>query len=304
MARGYKRSRASFSGCVKIIPYMNSTRFYTAIQRMLSPLKGKGFRKYAAVRFVLSYMRPVSAQINGFTMKLDRTDETISRMILAGDFESFETGIIKNIVKTGFSVLDIGANIGYYSLVCAELVGPEGKVYAFEPTPRTFEILKCNIHNNGFDAIVAPYQYGVSNVNQKAQLYINDYNKGDNRLYKSADMKSIDIDLVTIDSFLKPSGKIDVIKMDIQGAEALAVKGMSQLLQKDKPIIVMEFWPHRIKRLGIEPKEMLQDLVTIGYSFQDIEEHNKKIVSITAEDLLKKYPDETELATNIICTIN
>lgn len=282
---------------------MNSTRFYTVIQHMLSPFKGKGFRKYAIVRFVLSYMRPSKAKINGFIMKLDRTDETISRMILAGDFESFETAIVKTYIKNGFHVLDIGANIGYYSLVFASLVGSQGKVYAFEPTPRTFQILKHNIHQNGFDSVVTPYQYGISNVNQKAQLYINDYNKGDNRLYKSADMKSVDIDLVTIDNFLKLDSKIDFIKMDIQGAEALAIKGMFQLLQKDKPTVIMEFWPHRIKRLGIEPKEMLQDLQNIGYGFQDIEEHHKKIVSITAEELLNKYPDETELATNIICTI-
>lgn len=90
---------------------------------LLAPFKGFGLRKLPIVRSILGIIKPRKAYVRGFVFNLDPTDETISRELLSNSYEPFESFLVSKLVHQGDNVVDIGANIGYYTVFLAELVG-------------------------------------------------------------------------------------------------------------------------------------------------------------------------------------
>ena len=258
---------------------------YKWFLKLVSPLKGLGLRDYRIVRFVLSVIKPRTIEINGFRMHLDRTDETGSRLLMSDSYEPTETRIMKEFVKPCMTVIDIGANIGYYTLLFARAVGKEGMVYAFEPAPQAFSLLQRNLRENNLDGIVKLFSVALSDHEGAAELFINEYNKGNNRLYKSGNMRSISIRLKRLDDVISASEHVDFIKMDIEGAEVLALRGMRELLKRDRPVIVMEYWPRRFKKLNTTVEELFEMLSALDYKFSDIDEETGAVRPMTAEEL-------------------
>ena len=271
---------------------------------LVSPLKGLGLRDYAAVRFILSLTKPRTVQINGFKMHIDRTDETLSRALMSGSYEPNETRIMMSMVKPGMTIVDIGANIGYYTLLFARAVGEGGSVYAFEPAPETFALLKRNLRENNLSHIVKLHEIALSDREGAGELFINEYNKGNNRLYNSGGMRSAPIRLKRLDDIIPPTNEhVGFIKMDIEGAEVLALRGMRELLARDKPIIVIEYWPRRFKKLNTTAEEMFEMLGVLGYKFWDIEGESGNVCQMTSEELQARYPTDRDGGTNFICSI-
>ncbi len=270
---------------------------------LMSPLKGLGLRDYAVVRFALSLTKPRTIEINGFRMHIDRTDESLSRALMSGTYEPIETRIVMDILKPGMTVVDIGASIGYYTLLFARIVGKEGTVYAFEPAPQTFTLLQRNLRENNLDENVKLVNVALSDHEGAAELFINEYNKGNNRLYNSGGMRSVPIRLKRLDDVIPTDQHVDFIKMDIEGAEVLALRGMQELLKRDKPTIIMEYWPRRFKKLGTTVEELFEMLGALGYTFSDIDERDGAVRPITAEELQRRYPTEQDGGTNFICSL-
>jgi len=102
-------------------------------------------------------------------------------LALNGEYEPVETKLILELVKPGAAILDIGANIGYYSLLFAKLTGPSGQVFAFEPDPYSYDLLQQNILENGYTNIFA-FQLGVSDQNEELVLYRDPFNNLDHRV--------------------------------------------------------------------------------------------------------------------------
>lgn len=189
-------------------------------------------------------------------------------------WEPRETQIVVEEVKEGDVVLDIGANIGYYTLLFARLVGDQGKVFAFEPDPVNFSLLERNVLINGYRNVTL-IRKAVWNETGGLRLYLDDRHKGDHRVYDSHDgRESIVIDAVRLDDYFQDcSSRIDFIKMDIQGAEAMAVDGMRLLLRRNRHVkLLTEFWPVGLKRCGIEPAVFLRMLLSWGFNVYRIEE--------------------------------
>ena len=131
--------------------------------------------------FIISLLRSNFAEIQGHKMFLDSKDSlglSINKI-----YEPFETDFVQKEIKRGDVVLDIGANIGYYTLILAKCVGKEGKVFAFEPEPNNFSLLKKNIQINGYKNVVL-VQKAVSNKNEKLMMYLNKDNIGCHTIYK------------------------------------------------------------------------------------------------------------------------
>src|SRR5258708_4633510 len=161
--------------------------------------------------------------VHGHPMVLHeaKIDRYISPALRAsGIFEPFETELAKVLIKPGDVVLDLGANIGYYTLLFARLVGPAGRVYAFEPEPANCALLKKNVELNGYENVVLVSK-AVSNQTGLGKLFLCDFNQGDHRLYDSKDGRPhIEIETVELDRFFHNyGGSFDFIKFDIQGAE-------------------------------------------------------------------------------------
>lgn len=192
--------------------------------------------------------------------------------------EKATTEIFKEAVKEGDIVVDAGANIGYFTLLAARLVGPTGKVFAFEPEPKNYSYLIKNIKLNHYDNVIA-IQKAVSDKNGQTELYICDYDTGHHTINqyngvevysrgRRTEKHSIGIETVTLDSFLEgKTDHIDAIKMDVEGAEFLALAGMDRILRTNKDLkIFIEFFPLLIENMGSSPKEFIRKLLQ-DYNF-------------------------------------
>jgi FkbM family methyltransferase len=280
---------------------------YKICFKILFGLLGDGFEKSYLVRiarvvdkFIVSFLKSNYAEVQGHKMFLDSTDDL--HLSIYGVFEPFETELVKKEIKKGDVILDIGANIGYYTLIFAKLVGQEGKVFAFEPEPDNFALLKKNVETNGYKNVIL-VQKAVSNKTEKTKLYLCEASAGDHRIYDSLDgRKSIEIEAIRLDDYFKGyDGKIDFIKMDIQGAEGRAIQGMPNLLDKNKTVrIITEFWPFGLKRPGFQPGEFLKLLLKHDFKLYQI---NKQKIEplVNLRKFLEIYTPENKNVTNLLC---
>lgn len=269
-------------------------------EKIVKVISGYGIRRFYLVRvvhnFIISHLKPNYVQVHDHKMFLDSKDSL--SLSITGIHEPFETELVKKEIRKGDVVLDIGANIGYYTLIFAKLVGEEGKVFTFEPDPDNFALLKKNVKINGYQNVIL-VQKAVSNKTAMIRLYLSEDNKGDHRIYDSHDgRKSIKIEATRLDDyFTNYNGRINFIKIDIQGAESGALQGMSNLLKNNKSVkIVTEFWPIGLKRFGTNPKEYLKLLIKYCFKLYHIAEQEKKIepvnIALSYSKILDKYyPD-------------
>jgi len=264
-------------------------------------LRGRGLRKNPIVRWLLRTVRPGRIKAEGHWFYVDPDDAVVSAGLRKGIYEPVETAVMKRLVTEGMSVLDIGANIGYYSVLFSKWVGPKGTVHAFEPSPRTYELLRRNVHANASDNVTV-HPAALSDTHGEVALYLNDYNGGDNRMYESSGLPSVIVPTRRLDDLLSPGTRVDFIKMDIQGAEYLALQGMQRVLAENKPLMVIEFSPLSIQRTSGSGSELLLMLSGLGYRFAEIHESDKSVQDISVDELLAAYPVTDERFTNILCT--
>lgn len=180
------------------------------------------------------------------------------------------------ILRPGMVFFDIGANVGYFSVIAARLVGETGKVYAFEPVPENADILQHNIQLNNF-ANVNIYQKAVSNSPGVGELLLAEFSGGSALAHGDTppDLKdSISVELVSIDSvvyeenFKPPS----MIKIDVEGAEIEVLLGMQRTMKEYQPVILYEI-DDRLQE-GFERKQHVCDaiLTSNGYQISRLED--------------------------------
>lgn len=184
--------------------------------------------------------------LKGFNLAIDPvTDKGIESSIFEnGIYEEGTLNAFESIIKKGDIVFDLGANIGLTSIYASMLTGKAGKVYSFEAHPGTFNILKYNIEINKCENII-PLNYAISDSSGIGMIYENlDVNRGAASLIKKNHFqKSFKIRTISIDQFTDKYkiNRIDFIKMDIEGFELNAIKGMQNFLKvKSKPILCIE----------------------------------------------------------------
>lgn len=183
-----------------------------------------------------------------------------------GLYERFETGLVKRLLKPGQVFLDVGAHIGYYSTLAASIVGPEGRVYAFEPDPGNAAVLRQNTAR--FGDVVKVFQAAVTDRTGRATLYLSPRNSGDHRLFRTPDKdrQAIEVETIALDELAELAGvKVDFLKMDIQGLEVKAIKGAEALIARSPGIVgIIEFWPTGLKLAGMKPGDFLEALQGMG----------------------------------------
>lgn len=269
---------------------------------MVPILKGTGIGSFFPLNLILEHLKSDYTLVQGHHMYLDAHD-TLG-LSLNGTYEELETALVTKEVKKGDIVVDIGANIGYYTLLFARLVGDEGKVYAFEPDPASFALLKKNVEKNGYKNVVL-VKKAVSDKTGTIKLYICEENKGDHRIYNSGDKrKYVEIKSTRLDDYFgEIHENINFIKMDIQGSEGLALKGMADILKRNANLkIILEFWPIGLKRSGTSAAAVLEFLLNERFSLSELDENTKRLSPVTMNALLKKYKDQSEEYTSLYCS--
>ncbi len=154
-----------------------------------------------------------------------------------------EINLIKKFVKPGFNVLDIGANIGFYARILSDQVGSTGSVVCFEADRQNFKHLQTNL--NGYNNVMI-HNVAVADAAGELDMYVSHRLNVDNRTYKPEQYKtSYKVKAQPVDEVIKPGSRIDFVKMDIQGAEFLALKGMQRVMKENSGMVILtEIAPH------------------------------------------------------------
>lgn len=230
-------------------------------------------------------------------MYVDAKDRGIfPHLLKKGVYEKHQTELFKKLIKRGMVVVDIGANIGYHTLIASKLVGETGKVYAFEPELNNYTLLLNNIKINGCNNIT-PIQKAISNKKGKIKLFIENVNLGGHSFSESNILYTEkpgfkEVETITLDDFfenLMRYDKIDIIKMDVQGAEGLIIEGARKILSIKMLKIIMEFWPYGLESVGTDPSKLLSTLQNYGFKMKVINGINQYIPPIKIIKICKKY---------------
>ena len=167
----------------------------------------------------------------------------------------------------------MGANVGYYTLMAARLVGESGRVYAFEPDPQTFALLERNVRWNGFTNVVLEPK-AVSSEAGTLRLYQAEKNKGDHRIFEmdGEQRAFVDVESVALDDyFAGRHASPDFVKIDTQGAEMAILQGMTGILEATPDLVMaVEYWPRGLHSFGVEPGDLLTLLESNGFRFFDL----------------------------------
>jgi FkbM family methyltransferase len=187
------------------------------------------------------------------------------------------------MIKPGMTVLDIGANIGVYTRFLAELTGPNGRVIAFEPEPKNFAILKRAVA--GVPQVTAVHA-AVAERSGTLTLFVADDLNVDHHTYDGGEgRRGLDVPAIALDDYLKPGERVDVVKMDIQGAELSALRGAGRVLTENRDVrMVLELWPYGLARAGTSARELLQFLERRGFRYRLIDGANAASVGAKPDD--------------------
>ena len=243
-------------------------------------------------RLPLPYAR-LSVQVRGHRMFAHSLDRYLVLWLWKlALHESTEARLLAQLCKPGMSMLDVGANIGLYSLLFAQWAGPTGHVWAFEPDPENFTTLQSNLSANKC-LNVSAINSAVGATSGEGHLYLSDVHKGDHRVYQSGNGRAkIPIRVIALDDFFPSDQRIDLVKMDIQGAEGMALAGMKRVLKSNPHLVMLfEFSPRFLRIAGSSPEGVLRDLQEKGFTLEQIDERSGELVKVEdCAGLVKSLP--------------
>lgn len=180
-----------------------------------------------------------------------------------------ELAYLEEILSPGKVFIDVGANFGVYTLVASKLVGETGSILAFEPTAQSFATLRRNIELNHFSNVRA-FQVALAQERSKAWLYYG-WDPVGNSLGKDPhyDNEGEEVQIETLDKVLQENGidHVDAIKIDVEGAEELVLRGAAGCLTTQRPIVIFEFNPGCAAHLGLSAWGARDLLESLGYEF-------------------------------------
>ena len=190
-----------------------------------------------------------------------------SHLLLLGDWEANYAAAFGRLIQPGNVVFDLGANHGFYTLAAAAAVGAEGRVHAFEANPRFARLTEMSVHINGYAPFVKVHNVAVSDAPGEAELSFGDEFSGGGSLFGSGNQHRVTCRLATVDDlFPQADFRVDVIKMDIEGAEGRALLGMRRLLERSPDArIMLEFAPEMLLSSGVGPAEVIAFLRSLQF---------------------------------------
>jgi FkbM family methyltransferase len=238
----------------------------------------------------------VFSQIGPYQVVLDVRD-VIQQQVFFGIYDPWESQLVQKLLCPGDIFLDIGANIGYYSMLASLKVGDNGQVIAFEPVPELQKKINETIRGNQItNILVTPYAVGKSHGELSLYLYEgtaegqSQSNLGSASIVPSSSRpKMLTVPLINLDEFLDAASRgggfyrqrIRLIKMDIEGAELDALQGATQLLNNtNAPDLIVEINPYLLRRQGLESQALTQLLNEHGYRMYTISRRRLKPLAL------------------------
>ncbi|MBX4976099.1 FkbM family methyltransferase [Rhizobium lentis] len=180
-----------------------------------------------------------------------------------------ERALLRELVRPGMTIVDVGANIGVYTRFLSGLVGSRGIVHAFEPAPANYHRLRENLRN------VANVQLNHAAVGERSgaiKLFMSDELNVDHRTFDSGDgRRAISVPVMSLDQYFPSGTRVDLIKIDVQGYELSVLRGAERVLQENVNIkILMEYWPYGLSKAGVDAAALLTFIDRLDLEIQMI----------------------------------
>ena len=214
-----------------------------------------------------------------------------SHLLLDGFWEMWLTEAMPRHVRAGMTLIDAGANLGYFTLLMADLCGPSGRVLAFEPNPAIAARLRRTLAVNGYDRNTTLHEFALGAAEGEASLVI-PANEPKNS-YTMPPYPGMDAPVVPVRRLDGIPGALDadLIKIDVEGAEESLLRGMTGILERSRPLtIFLEFTPGRY----VDPAAFLDSILHYGFGLA-IVDFRKGVVPIRREKVLAGPPGEDQM---------
>ena len=219
------------------------------------------------------------SEINGFRFWFNTADREMGVLMGAGGYEPETVRFMKQVIKPGMRCLDIGAQTGFFTCLMASLVGVTGEVIAFEPYSSSYEVLLKNVAENNWESRVGLHNTAVSHSNSEitagivAGMVVADENG-------AVAIKCVRLDDLELD-------RIDFVKIDIEGHEPSAIRGMQRLLTEDSPIILTEINEYWLRRAGSSAGAYIALLRDLGYDLFELGKELSPLGDYQPKDVLE-----------------
>jgi len=282
---------------LKVLKNKGILFFLNKLLRLTLAVSKKFFKEDIPLQFIyaFSHKKEVIKTIQGSKMILRLNDRGISReLALHGYHEKNSTEEVKRILKEGMVTIEVGANIGYYALMEAKLVGENGYVYAFEPSPVNLEILKQNVELNGYSNIEI-FQKALGASPGTADFFIakrsnlSSFIKRDDMgdLYE----RMIKVEIVTLDEFLADR-RVDFVRMDVEGFEKEVLDGMEYTLRSARApqYFFIEVHSELLHRKKSSAKEIVDRMREAGYFVRKSFYRGRADISVVGTSEFLEHP--------------
>lgn len=210
--------------------------------------------------------RPVVVNLPDFKILVAPTDYLVGSLLARGEeYEPVVQQEVRRHLREGDTFLDVGANIGFFSCLGASVVGPRGKVFAFEPNPKNVSLLYQNIALNEFlNVEVLPYALGPTDGFVSFDVTLGTTNGA---VVRDPGPGAFKVRTIRLDTFDRRPRQARLLKIDVEGYESAALSGMAEFLIAARPVVIMEFSPEYSKSsLGISGTELLTQVASYGYA--------------------------------------
>ena len=239
----------------------------------LGSLRLLGYAVSYVVRRRLLRQQYLTRRIHDYRLRLNLRDPGLSReLAIRGSREDQLRYVLRQVLTQGDTVVDVGANIGYYTAMMARLIGRRGHVYALEPEPANFEQLTANIHLNDIEGQVDAFNFAASDRQGTGALYVSTSSNlhtmipRDHEAGEREGVTAVDVPIVDLTSFLGDKPSVDLLRMDIEGSEVKVLHGLTPAIDSGRFSGTIVFECH-LPRYGPDNdmRPVLQALFDRGY---------------------------------------
>lgn len=263
-------------------------------------------QKYRVTRKVLSKFKRNYVLIQGKKLYINPMDTVVSATLAkTGAWEPFVTHQFIKIANKASTIVDVGANIGYFTLLGAVYSKPTPNIFVFEPDAVNFQSLTKTMKENNFKNVTCE-KVAIAQNSGEIPLYISPDNLGDHRTFESGDKRKSElVRVVSLDDYFSDyPHSIDLLKIDIQGYEYFALIGAKKLLQKQRiKVILSELWPYGLELAGCAWRKYIELLEQMGFSLWEINEEDRSINKFDKKKFNDKISNQSDYSTTVLAVL-
>jgi FkbM family methyltransferase len=228
-------------------------------------------------------------ELQGFSLYVMPDDYIGHSIIARRAYEPHVTSVLRSILREGDVFLDVGANLGYFTLLASSVVGARGRVLALEPNPQNLQLIYESLLHNGASNVVV-FPFAASDAAAILRFVTVGSNGGVVTAHAAAQDHSLLVQAVILDQMLGDEPRIDAVKMDIEAHEPAALRGMAGIIRRHRPRLITEFHPWAMRLNNVEPPEAyLRQLIDSGYGLAVILESGELRPAASASEIMSHW---------------